>query len=41
MGRDLGSGRGQVHREGKMPRAANDVMQSIIFSAVLDALAAL
>src|SRR4051812_44380281 len=27
--------------EAKMPRAANDVMQSIIFSAILDALAAL
>jgi hypothetical protein len=27
--------------EAKMPRAANDVMQSIIFSAVLDGLAAL
>src|SRR5580765_8792304 len=27
--------------EAKMPRAANDVMQSILFSAVLDALAAL
>src|SRR5205814_4944696 len=25
----------------KMPRAANDVMQSVIFSAILDALAAL
>src|ERR671928_1275263 len=28
-------------REQPMPRAANDVMQSIIFSAVLDAIAAL
>src|SRR3954447_2428907 len=27
--------------EAKMPRAANDVMQSIIFSAILDGLAAL
>jgi hypothetical protein len=27
--------------EGTMPRAANDVMQSILFSAVLDAIAAL
>lgn len=43
MGRDLGSARVTVHLSGKpiMTRAANDVMQSIIFSAVLDAIAAL
>jgi hypothetical protein len=41
-GRDLGSGLGQVHLvRVTMARAANDVMQSIIFSAVLDSLAAL
>ena len=42
--RDLGSGRAQVHlarTKANMPRAANDVMQSIIFSAVLDGIAAL
>src|SRR5256885_16305469 len=40
--RDLGSGRAQVHnREVRMPRAATEVMQSIIFSAVLDGIAAL
>lgn len=43
MGRDLGSGFTQVHRDESenMPRAATDVMQSILFSAVLDAIAAL
>src|SRR6185369_8911178 len=40
--RDLGSAPGQVHLARiAMPRAANDVMQSIVFSAVLDAIAAL
>src|SRR5438309_7205037 len=42
-GGDLGSGRAQVHQRGidRMQRAANDVMQSVIFSAILDAVAAL
>src|SRR5438067_12122322 len=40
--RDLGSGRAQVHnREVRMPRAASEVMQSVIFSAILDGIAAL
>src|SRR6059058_6218847 len=39
---DLGSGRAQVHnREVRMPRAASEVMQSVIFSAILDGIAAL
>src|SRR6185369_12333745 len=38
--RDLGSVPDQVHlARPTMPRAANDVMQSIIFSAILDAIA--
>src|SRR5689334_22624422 len=41
LGGHLGSGQVQVHCEGKMARAANDVMQAIIFSAVLDGIAAL
>src|SRR6478736_2122092 len=42
IGADLGTGRSEVQSVGtNMPRSANEVMQSIIFSAVLDALAAL
>src|SRR5215217_6900148 len=42
IGRDLGSGPVQVHRKAQpMQRAATEVMQSILFSAVLDGIAAL
>ena len=40
---DLGSGRAQVHKRGRqeMARAASEVMQSIIFSAILEGIASL
>jgi hypothetical protein len=38
---DLGSGSREVHREGKVQKAASDVMQSVLIAAVVEAIEAL